>query len=169
MQLQNNEKILYKTKPINSIYLFFLCITLCVYVLFVLPLQSKHFIMLAIFCLLSFFRFFDSIVITNQRIISHLFLRQRTIQLSTLQQPPFLTIDPKKFRQYEWQRKLLKKNFQDFWFYKTDIYFKHLISAVDPNPLERIPLSIFSKKQKDRIIQTLAQSWQLNPTIEHRE
>ena len=169
MQLQNNEKILYKTKPINSIYLFFLCITLCVYVLFVLPLQSKHFIMLAIFCLLSFFRFFDSIVITNQRIISHLFLRQRTIQLSTLQQPPFLTIDPKKFRQYEWQRKLLKQNFQDFWFYKTDIYFKHLISAVDPNPLERIPLSLFSKKQKDRIIQTLAQSWQLNPTIEHRE
>ena len=144
MQLQNNEKILYKTKPINSIYLFFLCITLCVYVLFVLPLQSKHFIMLAIFCLLSFFRFFDSIVITNQRIISHLFLRQRTIQLSTLQQPPFLTIDPKKFRQYEWQRKLLKKNFQDFWFYKTDIYFKHLISAVDPNPLERIPFFFFS-------------------------
>ena len=169
MQLQNNEKILYKTKPINSIYLFFLCITLCVYVLFVLPLQSKHFIMLAIFCLLSFFRFFDSIVITNQRIISHLFLRQRTIQLSTLQQPPFLTIDPKKFRQYEWQRKLLKQNFQDFWFYKTDIYFKKLISAVDPNPLERIPLSLFSKKQKDRIIQTLAQSWQLDPTIEHRE
>ena len=169
MQLQNNEKILYKTKPINSIYLFFLCITLCVYVLFVLPLQSKHFIMLAIFCLLSFFRFFDSIVITNQRIISHLFLRKRTVQLSTLQQPPFLTIDPKKFRQYEWQRKLLKKNFQDFWFYKTDIYFKHLISAVDPNPLERIPLSLFSKKQKDRIIQTLAQSWQLDPTIEHRE
>ena len=169
MQLQNNEKILYKTKPINSIYLFVLCMVIGIYAFFALPLQSKHFIMFGIFCLLSFFRFFDSIIITNQRIISHLFLRQRTVQLSTLQQPPFLTIDPKKFRQYEWQRKLLKQNFQDFWFYKTDIYFKKLISAVDPNPLERIPLSLFSKKQKDRIIQTLAQSWQLDPTIEHRE
>lgn len=169
MQLQNNEEILYRTKPVHAIYLLIFCIFLAIYVIFALPPQSKHLIVLGILFLLSIFRYFDYILITNQRIVSQTLLRQRTVQRSELQQPPCLMIDPKKFKQYEWRRKLLKQNFQNFWFHKTDIYFKQSISSTNPKSLERMALPLFSKKQKNQIIQTLIHSWQLDPIIERQE
>jgi len=66
-------------------------------------------------------------------------------------------------KKYEWQRKLLGQNFKKFWYYRTNIYFSQ---DENRHRLSQLRLSLFSKKQTDKIlVMLLTQAWNLDSNI----
>ena len=65
-------------------------------------------------------------------------------------------------KKYEWQRKLLGQNFKKFWYYRTNIYFSQ---DENRHKLSQLRLSLFSKKQTDKILAILTQTWNLDSNI----
>lgn len=165
MQLQANEHILYKTTPFNSFIVLFLCLILSISCFFIYSLQSKYYVLLGILLLLGIIRAFDHITITNQRIITRKFLTKYVGEISKFQKPPILEIELHEFKKYEWRRKLSGLDFQKFWRYKAEVRFTYSTQATISNPLEKISLSLYSKKQTDIIIENLMQSCDLDPML----
>ncbi|MEG0347437.1 MAG: hypothetical protein RR605_05220, partial [Acinetobacter sp.] len=71
-------------------------------------------------------------------------------------------ISPYLFKASEWQRKLLKEEFMTFWKYQTSIQFSE---KSDKKILHQLQLSLFSKKQTDKILAILTQTWNLDSNI----
>ncbi|MBC9229954.1 hypothetical protein HI850_011515 [bacterium SPL81] len=162
MNLIQNEKILYKAKPFNSIQTTMISIILSIMCLTLFSLTSTYFAMLTFIMLLGVIRFSDYLIITNQRIILRVFLTTKCISIEQLDVPLELTIEPFTYQKYEWQRKLLGQDLQKFWQYRANIQF---IENSDRKTLNQLRLSLFSKKQTDQILAILAQRWNLDPSI----
>lgn len=167
MQTQN-EKILYKTTPKTSIYTFFsiLLIYGWAFFLFHTSLKIQHILLMTLPLFFVFIRCFDSLTISHERIIVKVLFSTKSVQLQDLHHPPLLEINPYTFKKYEWQRKLLKQNFQTFWLKKSVISFPHSTKITAEKTLQNIRLSLFSKQQAQDIIAVLEQYWQLSPTIQ---
>ncbi|MFW1857852.1 hypothetical protein [Acinetobacter defluvii] len=167
MQLQHNEFLLYKTTPIMTI-------STCIQILFFLgffifffysSIKIKHILFIIpmiIFCLI---RCLDALIITNKRIILRILLSKKSINIESLQKNPTLEIDFYTLKKYEWQRKLLKQDIQSFWLNKATIQFKTLNNPTKTDTLKSIRLSLFSKRQINKIIQILKETSNLNSTI----
>ncbi|MCH7332039.1 hypothetical protein [Acinetobacter modestus] len=104
----------------------------------------------------------NRLIITNKRISLRMLFKTRTIKINELHQKSYLIIDPYVFKKYEWQRKLLGQDFQKFWHYRTNIYFSQ---DENRHKLSQLRLSLFSKRQTDKILAILAQAWNLDSNI----
>lgn len=168
MHLQANEHILYKTTPFNSYTLIVLAVVLGIVTFLNDSAQTKHYLIFGFCALLGLLRAFEHITITNQRIITRKFLTKYVGEISKFQKPPILKIEFQEFRKYEWWRKLSKQDFQKFWRYKAEVRFTYFTQAGIPKPLEKISLSLYSKRQTDKIIETLSATCQLSPIIKQQ-
>ena len=167
MQTQN-EKILYKTIPKTIIYTFFSILLLCGITLFLFhtSLEIQHILLMTLPLFFVFIRCFDSLTISHECIIFKVLFSTKSVHLQDFYHPPFLEINPYTLKKYEWQRKLLKQNFQTFWLNKSVISFPHSSEVADEKTLQNIRLSLFSKQQAQDIIAVLEQHWQLSPIIQ---
>ncbi|MEF9957488.1 MAG: hypothetical protein RR677_09590 [Acinetobacter sp.] len=162
MQLKHDEKILYKGKPFNSIQIIILNIVMSLMCFMMFSLTSKYLAMLSFVLLLCVIRYFDSLIITNKRIILRTFLITKSIKIDQLNATLELTIDPFIFQRDEWQRKLLGQDFQKFWRHRSNIYFPQ---NENRQTLSQLKFSLFSKKQTDKILAILSETWALDSNI----
>lgn len=124
--LAPDEIILFQAMPFNSFSKIFYMAANLLGLIIIFPTSLlldtclNLYIFLILFMLL---KSFNKITIANQRIFLRIFLITRTINLNRIAHSPYLTIPPHTFKKYEWQRKLLKQDFQKFWQDKFCIYF----------------------------------------------
>lgn len=174
--LTQHEKILFQAMPFDSLRTvlgIFACIIVLISIFPSTLLVMKYLILYLLLGLLTLCRCFDKITITNQRIILKILLIHKIVRLDQLKSSPYLSIHPHTFKKYEWQRKLLKKQFHQFWQDKALIYFpqEELLhgSTFLNKHLVYLRLGLFSKKQTQQIIEILIKTWQLEPTIRPSE
>ncbi|MFM6905930.1 MAG: hypothetical protein ACKOUU_07795 [Acinetobacter tjernbergiae] len=157
MQLEQDESVLINTIPFSSL-------SGLIYIIIGTPICLFLFKDPVFLWLLFFLPVFltNRLIITNKRISLRMLFRTRAIKINELHQKPYLTIDPYIFKKYEWQRKLLGQNFKKFWHYRTNIYFSQ---DENRHKLSQLRLSLFSKKQTDKILAILTQTWNLDSNI----
>lgn len=169
MQLQDHEEILYKAIPFTSlsyIIISLIGIFTIIHLFSVNLLLNENIILYALIFLPILLKFFDRIIITNQHIFFKNILGKYSINHNQIKNPPYMFIDPYLFKKYEWQRKLSGQDFQNFWKYRANIQFSQ---NSDQKTLNRLRLSLFSKKQTDKILTILTQAWNLDPNIKSKE
>lgn len=157
MQLEQDESLLIKTIPFSSLSgLIYIIIgtPICLF-LFKDPVSLWLLFFLPVFLT-------NRLIITNKRISLRMLFKTRTIKINELHQKSYLIIDPYVFKKYEWQRKLLGQDFQKFWHYRTNIYFSQ---DENRHKLSQLRLSLFSKRQTDKILAILTQAWNLDSNI----
>lgn len=162
MQLEQGEEILFKEKPFSSIKVTITMTVASIIGLVFWSLTEKHLIALASLLFLGLLRHFDYLIITNKNIRLCTFFNERKIKLENLNHSPYLVINPDLFKISEWQRKLLKEELMTFWKYQTSIQFSE---KSDKKILHQLQLSLFSKKQTDKILAILTQTWNLDSNI----
>lgn len=176
LSLTHHEKILFQAIPFDSLrtvlYVFIALIGFTI--IFQINLFTlKHLLIYLLLTLITLCRCFDRIVITNQRIILRTLLIRKTVRLDQLKSFPYLSIHPHTFRKYEWQRKLLKKEFHQFWQDKALIYFPHEEHVQGSTFLNKhlvyLRLGLFSKQQSLQVVALLVKIWQLEPSIQPPE
>lgn len=157
MQLEQDESLLIKTIPFSSL-------SGLIYIIIGTPICLFLFKDPVFLWLLFFLPVFltNRLIITNKRISLRMLFKTRTIKINELHQKSYLIIDPYVFKKYEWQRKLLGQDFQKFWHYRTNIYFSQ---DENRHKLSQLRLSLFSKRQTDKILAILAQAWNLDSNI----
>ncbi|MCH7328588.1 hypothetical protein [Acinetobacter modestus] len=157
MQLEQDESLLIKTIPFSSL-------SGLIYIIIGTPICLFLFKDPVFLWLLFFLPVFltNRLIITNKRISLRMLFKTRTIKINELHQKSYLIIDPYVFKKYEWQRKLLGQDFQKFWHYRTNIYFSQ---DENRHKLSQLRLSLFSKRQTDKILAILTQAWNLDSNI----
>ena len=157
MQLEQDESLLIKTIPFSSL-------SGLIYIIIGTPICLFLFKDPVFLWLLFFLPVFltNRLIITNKRISLRMLFKTRTIKINDLHQKSYLIIDPYVFKKYEWQRKLLGQDFQKFWHYRTNIYFSQ---DENRHKLSQLRLSLFSKRQTDKILAILTQAWNLDSNI----
>ena len=157
MQLEQDESLLIKTIPFSSL-------SGLIYIIIGTPICLFLFKDPVFLWLLFFLPVFltNRLIITNKRISLRMLFKTRTIKINELHQKSYLIIDPYVFKMYEWQRKLLGQDFQKFWHYRTNIYFSQ---DENRHKLSQLRLSLFSKRQTDKILAILTQAWNLDSNI----
>ncbi|KKW75619.1 hypothetical protein AAV96_16475 [Acinetobacter sp. AG1] len=157
MQLEQDESLLIKTIPFSSL-------SSLIYIIIGTPICLFLFKDPVFLWLLFFLPVFltNRLIITNKRISLRMLFKTRTIKINELHQKSYLIIDPYVFKKYEWQRKLLGQDFQKFWHYRTNIYFSQ---DENRHKLSQLRLSLFSKRQTDKILAILTQAWNLDSNI----
>lgn len=174
--LAKDEVILFQAIPFKSlldVVLIIGVITLISLMVSLIALMTKdirYVILLFLNLIVILAKCFDKIIITNQRITLRTLLINRTVYLLELKEVPYITIDPYTFKKYEWQRKLLRQDFQKFWKNKSLISFSstHAIEKISffNKALQQLRLDLFSKSQSDKIIEVLENSWELKQNIQ---
>jgi hypothetical protein len=157
LQLEQDESLLIKTIPFSSL-------SGLIYIIIGTPICLFLFKDPVFLWLLFFLPVFltNRLIITNKRISLRMLFKTRTIKINELHQKSYLIIDPYVFKKYEWQRKLLGQDFQKFWHYRTNIYFSQ---DENRHKLSQLRLSLFSKRQTDKILAILTQAWNLDSNI----
>jgi len=157
LQLEQDESLLIKTIPFSSL-------SGLIYIIIGTPICLFLFKDPVFLWLLFFLPVFltNRLIITNKRISLRMLFKTRTIKINELHQKSYLIIDPYVFKKYEWQRKLLGQDFQKFWHYRTNIYFSQ---DENHHKLSQLRLSLFSKRQTDKILAILTQAWNLDSNI----
>lgn len=159
--------------PFHSLLTVCNIVALTIIFLIIFPTSlsiPKFLLFCSLMASLTILRCFDKITITDHRIVLRTMLVNRTVLLDDLLASPYLTVHPYIFKKYEWQRKLLRQNYQKIYQDKACIYFSFdqqlKTTTLLHKPINYLGLGLFSKKQRQEILAILSRTWRLDPTLQ---